>query len=203
MSSPWPTLAAACWVARWRGRRGRPSGARPAAIAPEETSTVSPGRSAIASTSASTRVRSRPPAAVVREDEPTFTTTRRASRTASRTPPIIVVPRGLRGRGSQPCGAHPTGPGDVLRRDRRVRGARRAAPGGYRHGPLRRGRPVAPRGHRLRAYPAGSRGGGVAPAAPGGGPAARRARRHDARRLVPRRLVAYGFRRRYAVSFRT
>src|SRR2546421_3340569 len=172
MSSPWPTLAAACWVARSRGRRGRPSGARPAAIAPEETSTVSPGRSAIASTSASTRVRSRPPDAVVSEDEPTFTTTRRASRTASRTPPIIVVPRGLRGRGSQSRGADPTGPGDVLRGDRRVRGAGRAAPGGYRHGPLRRRGPVAPGGHRVRAYPTGARGRGAAPAARGGGTAA-------------------------------
>ena len=39
-SRPWPTLAAACWVARSRGRARRPSGASPAAIAPEETSTT-------------------------------------------------------------------------------------------------------------------------------------------------------------------
>src|SRR5919106_476872 len=40
-SNPWPTLAAACWVARSRGRRTNPSGASPAAIAPEDTRTTS------------------------------------------------------------------------------------------------------------------------------------------------------------------
>src|SRR5579875_3247465 len=35
----WPTLAAACWVARSRGRLTRPSGPSPAAIAPDETIT--------------------------------------------------------------------------------------------------------------------------------------------------------------------
>jgi hypothetical protein len=53
-------------------------------MAPEETSTTSaPGTfSAIASTSASTRLPSRPPAAVVSEEEPTLTTIRRAPTTS-------------------------------------------------------------------------------------------------------------------------
>src|SRR2546430_3069127 len=151
MSRPCPTLAAACWVSRSRGRRARPSGARPAAIAPEETSTVSPGRSAIASTSEPTRVRSNPPAAAVSADDPTLTTTRRAFVTSSRTPPIlrcragvdrptspIVAGCGLRGGGTEPRRADPARPGDVVRGDRRVRRARRAAPGGDGHGPGRR-----------------------------------------------------------------
>src|SRR5688500_18073598 len=77
---PWPTLAAACWVARSRGRRGSPSGLRPAAMAPELTSTTSsPARCApaSASTSASSRAVSSPPAVVVSDEEPTLTTTRR------------------------------------------------------------------------------------------------------------------------------
>src|SRR2546430_8348963 len=157
MSRPCPTLAAACWVARSRGRRARPSGAGPAAIAPEEPSTVSPGRSAIASTSEPTRVRSSPPAAVVSADDPTLTTTRRAFVTSSRTPPIlrcragvdrptshIVAGCGLRGGGTEPRRADPARPGDVVRGDRRVRRARRAAPGGYGHWPgRRRGGPAA------------------------------------------------------------
>src|SRR6266508_5970951 len=185
MSSPWPTLAAACWVARSRGRRGSPSGARPAAIAPEETSTVSPGRSAIASTSASTRVRSRLPVAVVRDDEPTLTTTRPAPRTSSRTPPIIVGRRGLRGGGPEPRREHPAREGDVLRCDRRLSRAGRAASGGHRHGPVRRGRTVAPGGHRERADPTRPREGGAAPSAGGGHAVAGGARGHGARRLVP------------------
>src|SRR5487761_460314 len=63
MSRPWPTLAAACWVARSFGRFFRPSGARPVAIAPEETrSTWWPPltRSAMAPVSAAMRASSIP-----------------------------------------------------------------------------------------------------------------------------------------------
>src|SRR5690606_35680784 len=62
-------------------------GARPAAIAPEETSTSSVPRaraSASTSTRPLTRSGSMPPAAVVREEDPTLTTTRRAAVTTSR-----------------------------------------------------------------------------------------------------------------------
>src|SRR5262249_33514484 len=79
-SRPWPTLAAACWVARSRGRRASRSGARPAAIAPEDTSTTwLPSFTRAASPPASAAIRPssiRP--SVVSEDEPTLTTTRRA-----------------------------------------------------------------------------------------------------------------------------
>src|SRR5450631_3643954 len=90
MSSPCPTLAAACWVARSRGRADRPSGSRPAAIAPEETSTIwqpPATRPASTSTRASTRSPSSPPGVpetAVSDDEPTLTTTRRAATTAAR-----------------------------------------------------------------------------------------------------------------------
>jgi hypothetical protein len=42
MSSPCPTEAAACWVATSVGRELNPSGPKPAAIAPDETSTMLP-----------------------------------------------------------------------------------------------------------------------------------------------------------------
>src|SRR6516165_8853338 len=85
-SRPWPTLAAACWVARSRGRRASRSGASPAAIAPEDTSTTWPPartRPASAPASAAIRLSSIRPSLVI-EDEPTLTTTRRAAATSSR-----------------------------------------------------------------------------------------------------------------------
>src|SRR5687768_7480448 len=81
MSRPWPTLAAACWVARSRGRLASPSGARPAAIAPDETRMISVPVLRLAA-SASARAVSdsseMPPLMLVSDDEPTFTTIRRA-----------------------------------------------------------------------------------------------------------------------------
>src|SRR5215216_6287807 len=68
---PCPTDAAACCRARSRGRRANESGASPAAIAPEDTSTISvPAACASARESTNTRTRSGsiPPAAVVNED---------------------------------------------------------------------------------------------------------------------------------------
>src|SRR5688572_26561746 len=79
---PWPTLAAACWVARSRGRLPSDRGASPEAIAPDDTRTTSrpPARAADkASTSASIRCWSSPPAAEVIDDDPTLTTTRAAA----------------------------------------------------------------------------------------------------------------------------
>src|SRR5690606_10174139 len=81
------TLAAACWVARSRGRRVSPSGPRPAAIAPDETKTISvpaARRAASTSTSASMRPASSTPSGVVSDDDPAFTTIRRAFAIASR-----------------------------------------------------------------------------------------------------------------------
>ena len=79
------------------GLRSSPSGASPAAMAPLETRTISfspprPGRWPSTSTRASTRSASRPPAAVVREDEPTLTTILRASATSCLT---TVTPANL------------------------------------------------------------------------------------------------------------
>src|SRR5439155_16729642 len=135
-------------------------------MAPEDTSTVSPSRDATTSTSESTRVRSSPPVAVVSDDEPTLTTTRRAVRTASRTPTILrcrcpavrtgshtVVGCGLRGAGTRRRRADPARPGDVVRGDRRLARQGRPASGGYRDGPVRRPGALAPGGHRER--PAG------------------------------------------------
>src|SRR6478609_2420059 len=92
---PWPTEAAACCAGSALGRFFSPSGASPAAIAPEETSTTSAPR-ALSPASTSTRSRTRPgsmpPAAVVREEDPTLTTIRFAPVTSVR-----VVMRGPRG----------------------------------------------------------------------------------------------------------
>src|SRR5208337_3749747 len=78
MSRPWPTLAAACWVARSRGRRDSPSGTRPDAIAPEETRTswvLSRQRAARAAARAAIASSAISPSAVVSDEEPTLTTT--------------------------------------------------------------------------------------------------------------------------------
>src|SRR3954468_21936135 len=91
MSRPCPTLAAACCVARSRGRRLSPSGLSPAAIAPDDTSTTclpALTRSEIASTSASQRCTSPPPAGLASDDEPTLTT----SRFALATTPLLTTP---------------------------------------------------------------------------------------------------------------
>src|ERR1700747_2253961 len=77
MSRPWPTLAAACWVARSFGRFFRPSGAMPVAIAPEETSSTwwpLLARPAIAAVSAAMRASSIVPFFVVSDEEPILTT---------------------------------------------------------------------------------------------------------------------------------
>src|ERR1700722_15239818 len=77
MSRPWPTLAVACWVARSLGRFFRPSGARPVAIAPEDTrSTWWPvsDLAAIASVSAAMRASSISPFFVVSDEDPILTT---------------------------------------------------------------------------------------------------------------------------------
>src|SRR5690606_2041921 len=70
-----------------RGREVRPSGPRPAAMAPEETSTIwvpEACRAASTSTRASTRSTSIVPCGVVSDDDPTLTTIRLAVRIASR-----------------------------------------------------------------------------------------------------------------------
>ena len=86
MSLLWPTAAEACWVAVSLGRRPSPRWGKPAAMAPEDTSTtwVPFCRSAArTSTSRSMAATSRP-SGVVNEDEPIFTTTRRAACIVSR-----------------------------------------------------------------------------------------------------------------------
>src|ERR1039458_5025740 len=78
MSSPWPTLAAACWVARSLGRRDSPSGTRPDAIAPDDTSTSCvPAWTRVARAAARASIASPAisPSVVVKDEEPTFTTT--------------------------------------------------------------------------------------------------------------------------------
>src|SRR5918996_694537 len=88
-----PTAAAACCVARSRGLRVSPSGASPAAIAPDDTSTTwlpAARRAASASTSACNRDRSSPPSRLVSEDDPTLTTSRRAA--ASWTRVLTALP---------------------------------------------------------------------------------------------------------------
>src|SRR6202011_3822223 len=90
----WPTLAAACLVAKSVGRRVNPSGSRPAAIAPEDTITTSDPafiRVSIASASFSSRPTSNMPVFEVNAVVPTFTTTLRAVRTASRGGDIAVM----------------------------------------------------------------------------------------------------------------
>src|SRR3954447_8606918 len=87
MSRPSATLAAACWVARSRGRRPRPSGAKPAAIAPEETKMIwlpALRRSARTSTRDNSASSEIPPASEVSEDEPTLTTRRLAAGSSPR-----------------------------------------------------------------------------------------------------------------------
>src|SRR5690606_22308359 len=72
------------------GRRASPRGASPAAMAPDETRTISlspPLRTlASTSTSASTRSASSPPEAVVSDEDPTLTTVLRAPLTACLAP---------------------------------------------------------------------------------------------------------------------
>jgi hypothetical protein len=82
ISSPCPTLAAACWVARSDGRRLRRSGTSPAAIAPDDTRTrcVFPSAfPASAAVRATILFSSIAPWAVVREEDPILTTTLRAA----------------------------------------------------------------------------------------------------------------------------
>ena len=88
INKPCPTDAAACCVARSLGRVDKPRGAKPAAIAPDETTRTSAPRdfkSATTLTIFSTDESSRAePAAPVRDEEPIFMTTRLAFVTASR-----------------------------------------------------------------------------------------------------------------------
>ena len=88
MSKPCPTEAAACCVARSFGRALKPSGARPAAIAPDETKRTSAPRArseATKSTIFDTDSESNfDPAVPVSEDEPILITTRFAVVTALR-----------------------------------------------------------------------------------------------------------------------
>src|SRR4029077_10496149 len=103
MSRPWPTLAAACWVARSRGRRGRPSGARADAIAPEETRTTWPPsclRAASAAASAPILSASISPSGVVSDEEPTLTTTRDATAMSARSE--VAVSGTVTGSAAQP-----------------------------------------------------------------------------------------------------
>ncbi len=83
------------------GAAAESQGARPAAMAPEETRTTSfsPPLRLLARTStrASTRSASRPPAAVVSEEEPTLTTILRASVTACLAPATCAFPSGRSG----------------------------------------------------------------------------------------------------------
>src|SRR6478735_561432 len=87
ISRPCPTLAAACWVARSRGRFARPSGASPAAIAPEETRMISVPAFRLCASASARPVRassSMPPLTEVRDEEPTLTTIRRAPASRAR-----------------------------------------------------------------------------------------------------------------------
>src|SRR6478752_3891865 len=96
MSRPWPTLAAACWVARSLGRRVSPSGTRPEAIAPEETRTswvFWVRRAARAAASAQIRSSAISPSGVVSEEEPTLTTTRAAVAMSGRWEPGVGAAR--------------------------------------------------------------------------------------------------------------
>ena len=77
INRPCPTAAVACWVATSAGRSSKPNGPKPAAIAPEETSTT---RAPISRTCANAAARasslsgSRCPLGWVRELDPTLTT---------------------------------------------------------------------------------------------------------------------------------
>src|SRR5689334_4733 len=147
-------------------------------MAPDETSTISAGWVAIASTSASTRAASRPPVVVVSDDEPTFTTIRRAATTSSRTSPIVTRTLARLRLGSHIvacCGglhrgravarrADPAGEGDVVRGDRRVPRPGRPAPGRLGDVAPRRGRPLAPGGRGQRPGRPRARARGAAPA---------------------------------------
>src|SRR3954468_15831701 len=107
MSKPWPTEAAACWVARSRGRLVRPSGAKPAAMAPDETRTTSRPdvrAAAITSASPSTAAESIWPAASVSDDDPTLTTIRRASTTAVRAMASAALEAKVRAAGTHHAG---------------------------------------------------------------------------------------------------
>src|SRR5690625_3377480 len=78
MSSPCPTDAVACAVARSPGRIGSPSGAIPAAIAPDETRRIScpaTRRAATPSPGRVTRARSSRPPTSVSEEDPSLTPT--------------------------------------------------------------------------------------------------------------------------------
>src|SRR5215217_1254441 len=87
ISATWPTLAAACLVARSAGRLVSLSGSMPAAIAPDETITTSDPpfiRPSMASAKTASRLASNKPDGVVSAVVPILTTTLRAVRTASR-----------------------------------------------------------------------------------------------------------------------
>ena len=88
ISSPWPTAATACCVATSLGRLSKPSGPKPAAMAPDDTSTTR-APCAEAADSAATRefsfLTSRCPDGCVNELEPTLTTMVRAPAMARRT----------------------------------------------------------------------------------------------------------------------
>src|SRR5437016_3328821 len=106
MSRPWPTLAAACWVARSRGRRDKPSGTRPDAIAPEETRTTWPPfcwRAASAAVSVPILSPSISPSGVVSDEEPTLTTTRDAMAMSARS--AVAVPGVVMGSVGDQCRA--------------------------------------------------------------------------------------------------
>src|SRR5690625_164214 len=78
---PWPTLAAAWEVAKSEGRRSKPRGSIPAAMAPEDTNTTSvPARCALAMTSASASITapSRPPSSRDTAEHPFLMTIRLA-----------------------------------------------------------------------------------------------------------------------------
>src|SRR5690625_4390731 len=78
---PWPTLAAAWEVAKSEGRRSKPRGSIPAAMAPEDINTTSvPARCALAMTSANTSIASpsKRPSSRVRDDDPILITMRLA-----------------------------------------------------------------------------------------------------------------------------
>src|ERR1700683_3133660 len=95
MSRPWPTLAAACWVARSLGRRVSPSGGRADAIAPEAESPRwgrAGCRAARVAASAAMAAPAISPSGVVREEDPTLTTTRAAPAMSGRA--VLVAAAG-------------------------------------------------------------------------------------------------------------
>src|ERR1039457_6386345 len=121
MSSPWPTLAAACWVARSLGRRDSPSGTRPDAIAPDDTSTSCvPAWTRVARAAARASITSPAisPSVVVKDEEPTFTTTLSAPSMSG---------RATSGRGRSGRGRVVSGPGVMETAGGRSRAGRGAA----------------------------------------------------------------------------